>query len=96
MPAAASARANALAFVFNAIAALSASGNARRRIDAVHLTWAPPLGPHPNVANNPTPTMSNAAEIQRARTLLAKGQLREAAPLIDALIQREPTNPQHW
>jgi tetratricopeptide (TPR) repeat protein len=80
----------------DAIAALSASGNTGRRIDDAHLTRAPPLMPHPNVANQPTPKMSNADEIQRARTHLAKGQLREAAPLIDALIRREPANPQHW
>ena len=42
------------------------------------------------------PNVNNAAEIQRVRTLLAKGQLREAEPLIAALIRREPADSQHW
>jgi Tfp pilus assembly protein PilF len=40
--------------------------------------------------------VSSAADIQRVRTLLAKGQLREAEPLVAALIQREPADSEHW
>lgn len=42
------------------------------------------------------PDVNGAADVQRVRTLLAKGQLREAEPLIAALIQREPADSQHW
>jgi tetratricopeptide (TPR) repeat protein len=49
-----------------------------------------------SMASDRNPTKSDTTTSQRVRALLAKGLLREAAHLIDALMQRERSHPLHW